>query len=133
MEIKIDFDAKKILDQFEDDLVDSLSKVGKEGVSESKVTGDYQNRTGNLRNAPGYAVTLNGSLKVLDVPTSGHPQAKEATESIIENSDLSGTSLILADGMYYASFVEKRGFKVLSDVALRVKQKLQRLADDRNG
>lgn len=130
MGVKFDFsDVSAAIDSFRKEVSEAMAEVGKQAVQMAKVTGSYQNRTGNLRNAPGYGITENGKLVSMDIPAdAAHQKAKDETEKIIRKSDLSGTSLILADGMFYASFVEKKGYKVMFDSVVWARNELKKLA-----
>lgn len=129
---KFDFsDVESAFYAFDTEIKDRLIKVGEEAVSDAATTGDYQNRTYRLRNAIGYGVTVDGKLDKVSVPAnipggdlSDISVAKQATERVIKNADISGTSLILADGMYYASFLENKNYDVIIRAFIRAVNKL---------
>lgn len=82
-----------------------------QNISQKKT---YQNHTFNLRNAPGYSVIIDGKEVARNVPTdSSHADAKAKTNKTLDQADKTGTGLILADGMEYASFVQAKGFDVV--------------------
>lgn len=77
------------------------------------------NHTFNLRNAPGYGVVMDGEVIQKGVQADGeHLDAKTKTEATIDKVAFNGTGLIVADGMPYASFVESKGYDVVSGAAL---------------
>lgn len=87
-------------------------KLQKESNISQKKT--YQNHTFDLRNAPGYAVTIDGKEVARNVPADGgHAEAEAKTNKTLDKADKSGTGIILADGMEYASFVSSKGYDVI--------------------
>ena len=92
---------------------DAIVEAGEEAVQVQKRESDYLNHTFNLRNAPGYAVTIDGKEVARNVPADGeHGEAEAKTNKTLE-AEKSGTGLIIADGMSYASFVSSKGYDVL--------------------
>lgn len=108
------------------EIKEALTEAGKTGVQYAKENGEYKNHTHNLRSGPGYGVVIDGNLDLMEVPSeAGHEEAKEKTENTIKNALFPGTGIIIADGMEYASYVEKKGYDVLSGAALHIEKKLQ--------
>lgn len=111
------------LDELKDiirsNIKESLIGAGEEAIEYAKQNGEYMNHTLNLRNAPGYGVVLDGELKETGVAADGgHGEAKAKTEATISNVVFPGTGLIIADGMPYASYVEAKGYDVVSGAVL---------------
>ncbi|WP_106827633.1 hypothetical protein [Parabacteroides pacaensis] len=101
-------------EEVDDEYYALLSEIGREATRNTKITGTYQNRTGNLRNANGGCVVRNGKIIDLWVETDGaHPKAVEKTENLLIYSEKPKDGLYLANGMEYASFVESKGFEVV--------------------
>lgn len=101
-------------EEVDDEYYALLSEIGREATHNAKITGTYQNRTGNLRNANGGCVVRNGKIIDLWVETDGiHPKAVEKTENLLIYSEKPKDGLYLANGMEYASFVESKGFEVV--------------------
>lgn len=93
---------------------EALIETGEEAVEVQKRESDYLNHTFNLRNAPGYAVTIDGKEVVRNVPADGkYGEAEAKTNETLDKADKSGTGFIIADGMPYASFVSSKGYNVL--------------------
>lgn len=93
---------------------DAIVGAGEEAVQVQKRESDYLNHTFNLRNAPGYAVTIDGKEVARNIPADGeHGEAEAKTNKTLDKADKTGTGLILADGMEYASFVSSKGYDVL--------------------
>lgn len=106
-----------------------LSEVGREACRLAQQDGNYQNRTGNLRNGNGYCVVRDGEVVKMEVLTDGsHPEAVQQTENLLLYSNKPEDGLYLANGMDYASFVESRGYEVLISkklyAARQIKKKL---------
>lgn len=103
-----------LLEDIENEYYATLSEIGREATRNAKVTGTYQNQTGNLRNANGGCVVRNGRIIDLWVDSDGaHPKALEKTENLLIYSEKPKDGLYLANGMEYASFVESKGFEVV--------------------
>lgn len=56
----------------------------------------------------------------------GHPEAKKNTENLLIYSKKPQDGLYLADGMPYASFVESKGYNVLSNSILYAKRQVNK-------
>lgn len=131
MKIEKDFSGFDEVDKWEDQLWGAVADVGRDAIEDAKENGEYKNHTHNLRNAPGYAVIRNGEIIKMEVPADGnHAEARKETEDFISRANKPQNGLILADGMKYASFVEHKGFDVLSGAALRAIKKLKRILKD---
>ena len=100
----------------EDAFFNKLIEIGRDAVRYAQRNGEYRNHTWNLRNAPGFCVVKGGRIIHLEVgDDGGHPEAKANTENLLIYSEHPEDGLYLADGMFYASFVESKGFDVLRD------------------
>ena len=124
MKVEKDLSGFDAVDKWEGDLWDAVADIGLNAVQFAKENGEYKNHTHNLRNAPGYAVVKDGKIIKMEVPADGnHAEARKETEDFINNGEKPQNGLILADGMPYASFVESKGFNVLSGAALHAEAK----------
>lgn len=115
MEIKGDTSGLDgLVESIEDAFYDKLIEIGRDAVKYAKYNGQYRNHTWNLRNAPGFCVVRDGRIVHLEVgDDGGHPEAKTNTENLLIYSEHPQDGLYLADGMFYASFVESKGYDVL--------------------
>lgn len=131
MGIKVDVSGMdEAFEKWESDVWDAVAEVGLDAVKYAKENGEYKNRTGRLRNAPGYAVVKDGEIIKMEVPADGNqPEARRETENFLLYGKKSQNGLILADGMKYASFVESKGFDVLGGAALHARAELNRKLD----
>lgn len=125
--MKVDIDLSgldEFLDEVKDEIKQGMVEVAREGVEYSKATGNYQNHTHNLRSAPGAATVLDGEIVDMYVPSEpGHEKAKEKTENLLIYGKRPENGIILADGMEYASYVESKGYRVISQGALHIEKK----------
>ena len=128
--MKVDIDLSgldEFLDEVKDEIKQGMVEVAREGVDYSKVTGNYQNHTHNLRSAPGAATVLDDEIVNMYVPSEpGHEKAKEKTENLLIYGKRPKNGIILADGMEYASYVESKGYRVISQGALHIEAEAQK-------
>jgi hypothetical protein len=82
--------------------------VNARGQAQSHVMGQYEDKTGNLRNSIGYFIFHNGELV---------HEKNEITANLSKVQDFirpTGFQMILIAGMNYASYVESKGYNVIS-------------------
>lgn len=97
-----------------------MQRAGETYVATSREKGSYHDVTGNLRNANGYAIAEKGKLEEV---VSNRPETNQG----INQQDLSGDiSLILANGMDYATHVEAKGYDVASSGHLAAERVVRR-------
>lgn len=113
---KYDFSGlKKAKAQLQNEVTNDMRIAGDLYLNVAVTKGSYQNRTGNLRSSNAYAITNDGKIieeKVAN--TFSKTDAQKYALQAIQNANKAGDSLILVNGMPYASFVEKKGFDVSS-------------------
>ena len=123
---KYDFsDLKKAKAQLKKEVTNDMRIAGDLYLNVAVTKGSYQNRTGNLRSSNAYAITNDGKVieeKVAN--TFSKTDAQKYALRAIQNASKAGDSLILVNGMPYASYVEKRGFDVSSMAYLQAADKL---------
>lgn len=113
--------------QVEDVYFNKLIEIGRDAVKYAQKNGEYKNHTYNLRNAPGFCVVFKGQIIHMEVgDDGGHPEAKKNTENLLIYSEKPQDGLYLADGMPYASFVESKGYDVLSNSILYAKRQVNK-------
>ena len=122
---KYDFsDLKKAKAQLKKEVTNDMRIAGDLYLNVAVTKGSYQNRTGNLRSSNAYAITNDGKVieeKVAN--TFSKTDAQKYALRAIQNASKAGDSLILVNGMPYASYVEKRGFDVSSMAYLQAADK----------
>ena len=128
MKVNADFSGlDEFLTEAENEIKKGMIEAAHEGVDYAKKHGEYKNHTHNLRSAPGAAVVMEGEIVDVYVPAeSGHQKAKEKTENLLLYGKRPKNGIILADGMEYASFVESKGYDVLSGGALHTEAEAQK-------
>lgn len=107
-------DLNKFIDSIEGEVVDFMDEKAREAVKLQQVEADYRNHTWNLRSSLGYVVTYDGKEKRRYI--SGMNYGDEAAKAInmwLNEVNKSGTSIVFADGMFYASFVSSKGYDVI--------------------
>lgn len=123
---KYDFsDLKKARKQLEKEVVNDMRIAGDIYLNVAVSKGSYQDRTGNLRSSNAYAITEDGKIVEEKVAnTFSKIDAQSRALKALQEANKSGQSLILVNGMPYASYVEKRGFDVSSMAYIQAADKL---------
>lgn len=116
MQIKKDIaDLKEYIKGIESEVVDFMDNKARAAVAEQQAKSNYLNHTWNLRSAVGYVVNYKGKEKRRFIGTQNHPDPRAYTETtrFLNEVNKAGTNIICVDGMYYASFVNSKGYDVL--------------------
>lgn len=123
---KYDFsDLKKARKQLEKEVVNDMRIAGDIYLNVAVSKGSYQDRTGNLRSSNAYAITEDGKIVEEKVAnTFSKIDAQSRALKALQEANKSGQSLILVNGMPYASYVENRGFDVSSMAYIQAADKL---------
>ena len=126
--VKVSYDknifneAREFIDEA---IKDELIRVGRFACEDAKLTKEYQNRTHDLVNAYGFGVVLHGKLVHSEVlATSNQHVIGETLATINDAVKGMDIGLILANGKFYASFVESKGYLVMSNSAIKAKNEL---------
>ncbi len=112
-------DVKEVFDNFQEELIIQLIQLyayaGERFVNLARNRRTYKDRTGNLRSSIGYIVALDGVEKIgnLQGTAEGMARAKELAHEVL-SEDPVGVVLIGFAGMHYASYVESRGYDVIT-------------------
>jgi len=101
----------------------AFSVAGEEYVKTARQNGSYQDRTGQLRSAPGYQVYRKQFLAVNAAPHN------ETAGLIAEEPIGADMTLVVANGKDYASYVEAKGFDVSSSAELAAENKVSELLE----
>lgn len=113
----------EFIEEYNREINQQLIYTSKEAVKLAKNTRTYKNRTGNLRSAPGAAVIRDGEIIDLYVPGEpGHEEAKKLTENLLIYGEKPEDGIVIADGMPYTTFVESKGYDVISDAAIEAEK-----------
>ena len=105
--------AEKNIQKF----IQVLSRVGEKIVNEARLSGNYNDQTGNLRSSIGYVVAQDGLIVRRDYKaTKGGEDGVQKGQSLAERAAAEhskGIVLIVTAGMQYALYVEAMGYDVL--------------------
>lgn len=119
MPVKITGDINAEFDRQEkrlhERILDSFKRAGEDFVKSARgqvqdhAQGTYLDQTTNLRNSIGYLILFNGEKIFSDIGS-----AVENMDEILERVSPDGYQLIGFAGMNYASYVEAKGYNVIS-------------------
>lgn len=102
----------------EDKVLQALQYEGELFVNKARTSGNYKDRTGNLRSSIGYLILKDG--KVIDKNFAGNEKgrtsAREAANEVAGQYP-NGFVLIGVAGMKYAAAVESKGYDVITGSA----------------
>jgi len=96
----------------------SLQYLGEEFVNKARLTGNYTDRTGNLRSSVGYIILHDG--KAVDRNFEGRQIGKDQGQKVaneVATQYPRGWVLIGVAGMEYAAYVEAKNYDVISGSA----------------
>ena len=131
---EIDAYIDQSIDKALEVIVNTFLYVGESCIREARDNGSYMDRTGNLRSSIGYVVVVDGQIvrkNVVDLVKNGTEGTKEA-EAFLErlaSEHSSGICLIVVAGMNYASYVEGRGYNVLTSAELLAERLVPQLLE----
>ena len=131
---EIDAYIDQSIDQALEVIVNTFLYVGESCIREARDNGSYMDQTGNLRSSIGYVVVVDGQIvrkNVVDLVKNGTEGTKEA-EAFLErlaSEHSTGICLIVVAGMNYASYVEGRGYNVLTSAELLAERLVPQLLE----
>lgn len=131
---EIDAYIDQSIDKALEFIVNTFLYVGESCIREARDNGSYMDQTGNLRSSIGYVVVVDGQIvrkNVVDLVKNGTEGTKEA-EAFLErlaSEHSSGICLIVVAGMNYASYVEGRGYNVLTSAELLAERLVPQLLE----
>lgn len=126
-------------------LISMLQYCGEAAVRYARQNGSYKDHTANLRSSVGYLIVENGQeitksdfsvLTATEIKKDGkvetHSGDKGAQEGLefarsIAAAHQKGIVLVVVAGMNYATYVERRGYDVLSGSQLEAESIIKRL------
>jgi hypothetical protein len=95
------------------------TRIGEDYVNTARETGEYKDRTKNLRNANSYEVYKNGASIFSN---TGRPQTAKLFE---KEKTGAGIELLEGNGMEYASYVEGKGYNVCTEAFMKSERDLR--------
>lgn len=106
------------MQEIRQDVVADLAYLASESYEEAMRGSAFQDRTGALRSSMGWAVLEDGVVRASGgfVPRgeAGAKGARQGRQTLHELPRRSGFVAVLIAGMHYASFVESKGFDVMT-------------------
>ena len=114
------------------ELINMLQYCGESAVRYARENGTYKDRTGNLRSSVGYLIVENGKeithseFNTVGGGAEGSANGLEYAREIAA-ANQKGIVLIVVAGMNYATYVERRGYDVLSGSQLEAESILKQL------
>ena len=131
---EIDAYIDQSIDKALEVIVNTFLYVGESCIREARDNGSYMDQTGNLRSSIGYVVVVDGQIvrkNVVDLVKNGTEGTKEAEAFLerIASEHSSGICLIVVAGMNYASYVEGRGYNVLTSAELLAERLVPQLLE----
>lgn len=124
-----------IRNKFEDiekKVLNVLMNAGEQAVRQARLKGSYQDRTGNLRSSIGYVIVKRGEVvhqSAFNVVKGGQEGSKEGLSlalDLVKNYPTDNVLIVVA-GMNYATYVERKGFDVLSSAQLKAEEVVKKL------
>lgn len=104
------------LEKTDDEIIATLYYMGEDFVTACKDSGNYHDRTGNLRSSIGCVVIKNGSI-VEQISYGSNPEGVTKGDEFAEELKMKypvGCFLVVYAGMHYAIYVETKGYSVIS-------------------
>ena len=107
----------KIQEEIDQEIIRAMSYAGEKFVrdarSMTKTQGGFGDVTGNLRSSIGYFILKDGDIIKKDFTGSGIGEQNAMTE-LLFLSNKEGFQMIGIAGMNYASYVESKGYNVIT-------------------
>lgn len=125
--INIDIDLsgieeiKKEVDSYERKLILKMMRIGENYVGTARRKGNYKDHTSNLRNANSYRLYKDGKVLYESIGSSA------TSEFLDSKMDDIGLELVCGNGMEYATYVESRGYDVVSSGFLKAESDARKL------
>lgn len=125
--IKIDVDLSGFDDVFKEieaqerKLILKMMRIGEIYVGTSRQKGNYKDRTGNLRNANSYRLYKDGKVLYESI---GLPAMSYFLDKYMDGI---GIELVCGNGMEYCSWVEGKGYDVVSSGFLKVESEARKI------
>jgi len=104
-----------------------LQYLGELFLEISRASGNYTDRTGNLRSSLGYVVALNGEIVSRNFGGGKGGERSEKLASQIASRHSKGYVLICMAGMEYSIYVALRGYDVIDSGEVKVRKSWDKL------
>lgn len=135
-DLKGRFDA--FLSMVEQKQIERLQMLGEMCLIEARSNKGYMMRTGALLSSTGYEIFVDGKAIHSRFDTASGAQSDAAAKGIKAGEDIAekvgketeGVALVVVAGMNYASYVEARGYNVLSSAEHLANRELPRMLEE---
>lgn len=128
---KVDKAIEDAFNKWYHDSAVKLAKAGELLVQKAISEGNYIDQTGNLRSSIGYLVTKDN--QVFEQYFSGNEAGKITQEKAYNHArGRKGIVLIVIAGMNYATYVESRGYNVITSAEMIADRLITELLEDEN-
>lgn len=121
------------IEKLKNALAYNLGAIGEQVVNEARISGSYEDQSGNLRSSVGFVIAIDGeivqcsSFEVVKNGKEGAEKGKAYAMSLVERFP-NCTVLIVVAGMHYASYVHAKGKNVLESSELLAKKLISELS-----
>lgn len=109
------------VDRFEGELILKMQRIGESYVATARSKGSYKDQTSNLRNANSYKLYKDGRV----LSESIGPSVTSAF--LDEYMHGVGIELVCGNGMEYCTYVEGKGYDVVSSGFLKAESEARKL------
>lgn len=129
---QLDVIIRNKFEDIEKKVLNVLMNAGEQAVRQARLKGSYQDRTGNLRSSIGYVIVKRGEVvhqSAFNVVKGGQEGSKEGLSlalDLVKNYPTDNVLIVVA-GMNYATYVERKGFDVLSSAQLKAEEVVKKL------
>lgn len=114
-------DILKEIEAAERRLTFRLQRMGEQYIAMARQKGNYTDQTGNLRNANSYRLYKDGKVLFQSIGSS-------ATGEFLDNYIIGvGLELVCGNGMEYCTYVEGKGYDVVSSGFLKVESEARKI------
>ena len=133
----IALELEKAALEAENEFLEELARLGEMGVNEARLSGNYIDRTGNLRSSIGYVLAREGEVitasefaKIVgkENPTGeveGDKKGRDLATAEARRLSKDGYALVLVAGMEYASHVSWTGRNVLDSAEDLMRERIE--------
>ncbi|NDV93446.1 hypothetical protein D0T84_00750 [Dysgonomonas sp. 521] len=114
-------DTLKEIEAYEQRFIFRLQRIGEQYVATARQKGSYDDHTGNLRNANSYRLYKDGRVLFQSIGSS-------ITGEFLDNYITGiGLELVCGNGMEYCTYVEGKGYDVVSSGFLKAESEARKI------
>lgn len=132
-----DAQIERVFNKFEGEVretaIEFYRYIGENFVNKARESGEYTDRTGNLRSSIGFIVVENDKVVEENFETvAGGPEGRQIAQQFAQHlkGQIEGIGLIGVAGMEYAAAVEARGYDVITGSTPSVQKLMQETLEE---